>query len=39
MKDGKVIKEGKVVGEDIKNTSDIKLAKVKKLNGLYQGRF
>jgi len=39
MEGGKVIKEGKVVGQDIKNTSDIKLAKAKKLNQLYQGRF
>jgi len=41
MKDGKVVKEGKVVGPDgdIGNTGDIKLAKAKKLNGLYQGRF
>jgi cytochrome c-type protein NapB len=39
MEGGKVIKEGKVVGKDIKNTSDIKLAKAKKLNQLYQGRF
>jgi cytochrome c-type protein NapB len=41
MKDGKVVKEGKVVGPDgdIGNTGDIKLAKVKKLNHLYQGRY
>lgn len=41
MKDGKVVKEGKVVGlkGDIGNTSDIKLAKAKKLKTLYQGRF
>jgi len=39
MKGDKVIKEGKVVGKDIKNTSDIKLAKYKKLNHLYQGRY
>jgi len=39
MKDGKVIKEGKVVGTDLKNTSDIKLAKAQKLDTLYQGRF
>jgi len=40
-KDGKLVKEGKVVGlkGDIGNTSDIKLAKSKKLNHLYQGRF
>jgi len=41
MKDGKVVKEGKVVGPkgDIGNVGDIKLAKVKKLKDLYQGRF
>ena len=39
MKGNKVIKEGKVVGKDIGNTSDIKLAKAQKLNHLYQGRF
>jgi len=41
MKDGKAVKEGKVVGldGDIGNTSDIKLAKVKKMKTLYQGRF
>ncbi len=40
MKDGKVVKEGKVVAPDgdIGNTSDIKLAS-KKLKTLYQGRF
>ena len=40
-KDGKLVKEGKVVGlkGDIGNTSDIKLAKSKKLNHLYKGRF
>lgn len=37
--DGYVVKEGKVVGYDIQNTSDIKLAKVKKSDTLYQGRF
>ncbi len=39
MKGGEVIKEGKVLGRDIGNTSDIKLAKAKKLHTLYQGRF
>jgi len=37
MKDGKVVKEGKVLGKA--NTSDVVLAKAKKLKGLYQGRF
>ena len=39
MKDGKVIKEGKVLGKDLGNTSDIKLAKAKKMKTLYEGRF
>ncbi len=39
MKNGQVIKEGKVVGKDISNTSDIKIAKYKKLGHLYQGRY
>ncbi len=40
LKNGELVKEGKVVGPkgDIGNVSDIKLAK-KKLNHLYQGRF
>ncbi len=40
LKNGELVKEGKVVGlkGDIGNVSDIKLAK-KKLNHLYQGRF
>jgi cytochrome c-type protein NapB len=37
MKDGKVIKEGKELGAN--NTSDVVIAKAKKLDGLYQGRF
>jgi len=37
MEGGKVVKEGKVLGQA--NTSDIKLAKAKKLKGLYQGRY
>jgi cytochrome c-type protein NapB len=39
LKNGQVVKEGKVVGKDIKNTSDIKLAKYKKLKHLYEGRY
>jgi cytochrome c-type protein NapB len=39
MKDGNVVKEGKIVGKDLKNVSDIKLAKAKKLDHLYQGRY
>ena len=41
LKDGELVKEGKKVGRDgdIGNVSDIKLAKAKKLNHLYQGRF
>jgi len=41
-KDGELVKEGKKVGiakEDMGNVGDIKLAKVKKLDHLYQGRF
>ncbi len=37
MKDGKVIKEGKELGAA--NTSDVVIAKAKKLNTLYQGRY
>jgi cytochrome c-type protein NapB len=39
MNDGYVVKGGEVVGYDIQNTSDIKLAKVKVSDTLYQGRF
>ncbi len=39
MKGSKVVKEGKVLGKNLGNTSDIKLAKAKKLNHLYQGRY
>lgn len=41
LKNGELVKEGKVVGlkGDIGNVGDIKLAKVKKLNHLYQGRY
>jgi len=38
---GEMLKEGKTVGIDgeLGNTSDIVIAKAKKLDGLYQGRF
>ena len=41
LKNGELVKEGKVVGPkgDIGNVGDIKLAKKKKLNHLYQGRY
>ena len=42
LKDGELVKEGKKVGiqkGDMGNVGDIKLAKAKKLNHLYQGRF
>jgi cytochrome c-type protein NapB len=41
LKNGELVKEGKVVGlkADIGNTSDIKIAKAKKMDHLYQGRF
>lgn len=39
MKDGYVIKEGKVLTGDLDNTSDIKIAKAKKSDTLYQGRY
>jgi len=41
LKDGELVKEGKTVGMngEMGNVSDIKVAKVKKLNHLYQGRF
>ena len=39
MKDGEVVKEGKVVGKELKNVSDIKIAKAKKADTLYKGRF
>jgi cytochrome c-type protein NapB len=40
-KNGELVKEGKTVGMkgELGNVSDIKLAKAKKLNHLYQGRF
>ena len=39
MKDGNVLKEGKILGEELVNTSDIVLAKSSKSDTLYQGRF
>ncbi len=39
MKDGNIVKEGKAFGTGYKNTSDIKIAKAKKLDHLYQGRY
>jgi len=39
LKDGKVIKEGRVIGWDLPNTADLKIAKAKKSDKLYQGRF
>ncbi len=41
LKNGELVKEGKVVGPkgDIGNVGDITLAKKKKLNHLYQGRY
>jgi len=43
LKGGELVKEGKKVGiqkgDTLGNTGDIKLAKPKKLNHLYQGRF
>ena len=39
LKDGKVMKEGRIIGWDLPNTADLKLAKAKKSDTLYQGRF
>ncbi len=39
LKDNKVLKEGQVVGKELKNTSDLKLAKAQKGDSLYKGRF
>jgi cytochrome c-type protein NapB len=41
LKDGELVKEGKTVGMggELGNVSDIKIAKAKKLDKLYQGRF
>jgi len=39
MKEGQVLKEGKIVGKELGNSSDILIAKSRKSNTLYQGRF
>jgi len=39
MKNGQVIKDGKVLGKDIANTTDIKIAKFKKLKKLNPARY
>ena len=39
LKDNKVLKEGKELGKDLANSSDIKLAKAVKSDTLHQGRF
>ena len=39
LKGNKVLKEGKEVGKELKNTTDIKLAHTKKTDTIYQGRF
>ena len=39
MNDGYVVQDGEVMGYDINNTSDIKLAKARKSDTIYQGRF
>ena len=39
MKDGKVLKEGKELGSELGNTSDLILAKTSKSKTIYQGRF
>ena len=39
LKNNKVLKEGKEVGKDLKNTSDIKLAQTRKTDTIYKGRF
>ncbi len=39
MNDGYVVQDGEVLGYDINNTSDIKLAKARKSDTIYQGRF
>jgi cytochrome c-type protein NapB len=39
LKNGEVIKEGKIVGKELSNVSDIKIAKAKKTDTIYQGRF
>ena len=39
LKNNIVLKEGQEIGKDLKNTSDIKLAKAIQSDTLYQGRF
>jgi cytochrome c-type protein NapB len=39
LKKGEVVKEGQIVGKELVNSSDIVLAKAKKSDTLYQGRF
>ena len=39
LKGNKVLKEGRELGKDLKNTTDIKLAKTKKTSTIYEGRF
>jgi len=39
LKNNKVLKEGKEIGKDLKNTSDIKLAQTRKTDTIYKGRF
>lgn len=39
INDGYLVQDGKVMGYDINNTSDIKLAKARKGDTIYQGRF
>ena len=39
LKDGNIIKDGKILGKDIYNTSDIRLINTKESKKLYKGRF
>jgi cytochrome c-type protein NapB len=39
LQDGYIIKDGKILGKEIFNTTDIKLIDTKKLKTLYKGRF
>jgi cytochrome c-type protein NapB len=39
LKNGEVVKEGKIVGKELGNTADIVLADAKKSDTIYQGRF
>ncbi len=39
LENGNIVKDGKVYGKDFKNTSDIKIAKFKKLSHLSMARF